>query len=172
MSPKQKNMALLFGFILLLWISHQLSFSKTFALKRQHTVLKEDAYLFENSAQKLLQLKQEDQYYDSILKSKWITTDKSFQNNLLSTINAFADSTMIKVVSFENPHVFEQEGAEILTYAFTIQGNFNRITQLIYQLEQQFKLGKIISVNYIKKRNFRRRSDYLECKILLQRIAS
>jgi len=64
MSPKQKNIALLFGFIMLLWISHHLSFSKTLELKKQHAVLKEEARLFENSAQKLLQLKQEDQYYD------------------------------------------------------------------------------------------------------------
>jgi len=80
--------------------------------------------------------------------------DKSFQDNLLSTINTYVDSTNIKVVSFENPHVFVQEGTENLTYSFTLQVNFNRITQLIYQLEKQFKLGKIISVNYIKKRNF------------------
>lgn len=172
MSPKQKNIALIFGFILLLWIAHQLSFSKTLELKQQHTVLKEDAYLFENSSQKLRSLQRENQYYDSILKSKRISTDKSFQNNLLSTINTYVDSTNIKVVSFENPHVFQQEEAEILTYSFTLQGNFNQITQLIYLLEQQFKLGKVISVNYLKKRNFRRRSDYLECTILLQRIAS
>ena len=172
MSTKQKNIALLIGFVLVLWIAHQLSFSKTLNLKQQHATLKEEALLFENSSQKFLQLQKENQYYDSILKLKRISTDKSFQNNLLSTINVFADSTNIKIVSFENPHVFEQEGAEILTYSFVIQGNFNQITQLIYQLEQQFKLGKIISVNYLKKRNYRRRIDYLECTILLQRIAS
>ena len=172
MKPKHKNIALLIGFVLVLWIAQQLSFSKTLGLKQQYTDLIEEALLFENSTQKLLQLQKENQYYDSILKSKSISTDKSFQNNLLSTINVFADSTNIKVVSFENPHTFEQEGAEILTYAFTLQGNFNQMTQLIYQLEQQFKLGKIISVNYVKKRNYRRRSDYLECNILLQRIAS
>ena len=172
MNPKHKNIALLIGFVLVLWIAHQLSFLKTLSLKEQHVTLKEKALLFENSSQKLLLLQKENQYYDSILKSKSISTDKSFQNNLLSTINAFADSTNIKVVSFENPHAFQQEGGEILTYSFTLQGNFGQITQLIYQLEQQFKLGKIISVNYLKKRNYRRRSDYLECTILLQRIAS
>ena len=172
MNPKQKNIALVIGFILLLWIAHRLSFSNTLNLKKQYTVLREEALLFENSSQKLLQLQKENQYYDSILKSKRISTNKSFQNNLLSTINASADSTNVKVVSFQNPHVFEQEGAEILTYSFTLRGNFNEITQLIYQLEQQFKLGKIISVNYLKKRDYRRRSDYLECNILLQRIAS
>ena len=170
MSLKQKNIILIIGFIVLLWIAYQLSFSKTIELKKQHSKLKEEALLFENSTQKLLQLQKENQYYDSILKSKRISTDKSFQNNLLSTINSFADSTNIKVVSFQNPHVFRQESAEIITYSFTLRGTFNQITQLIYQLEQQFKLGKVISVNYLKKRDYRRRSNYLECTILLQRI--
>lgn len=170
MSLKQKNIILIIGFIVLLWIAYQLSFSKTIELKKQHYKLKEEALLFENSAQKLVQLQKENQYYDSILKSKRISTDKSFQNNLLSTINSFADSTNIKVVSFQNPHVFQQENTQILTYSFTLRGNFNQITQLIYQLEQRYKLGKVISVNYLKKRDYRRRFNYLECTILLQRI--
>ena len=170
MNLKQKNIALLIGFCLFLWIAHQLSFSKTLHLKKQYTSLKEEALLFKNSTQKLLHLQKENHYYDSILKSKRISTDKSFQNNLLSTINSFADSTNIKVVSFQNPHIFQQENTEILTYSFALKGSFNQITQLIYQLEQQFKLGKIISVNYLKKRDYRKRSNYLECTLLLQRI--
>ena len=171
MNLKQKNIALFLGFIFSLWIAHLLSFSKTLELKKQHGTLKEEALLFENGAQKLLQLKQENHYYDSIFKSKKISTSRSFQNNLLSVINSFADSAMIKVVSFENPHKFQQEGSEVLTYAFTVQGNFNQITRLIYQLEQRYKLGKIISINYVKKRNYRKRLEYLECDVLLQQVS-
>lgn len=172
MSPKQKNMALVAGFMLFLWLAHQLSFSKTIKLKKQYFNLREETLLFENSSQKLMQLRKENQYYDSLLKSKRISTDRAFQNSLLSTINKFADSTNIKVVSFQNPHVFEQESAKILTYSFTLKGTFNQITRLIYQLEQEYKMGKIISVNYLKKRDYGRRFDYLECSILIQRIES
>ena len=172
MSLKHKNIALLIGFILLLWLSYMLSFSKTLELKERHSALKKEQELLSNVSQKLLILKQQEVYYDSILRSKKISIESSFQNNLLSKINGFADSTNIKVVSFQNPHVFEQDGAEVLTYSFTLRGSFNQITRLIYQLEQSFKLGKVISVQYMKKRDYRRRSDYLECTILLQRVAS
>ncbi len=172
MTYKKKNIALVIGFLLLLWIAHQLSFSKTIALKNQYHHLKTEALLFENSSQKLFGLQKEDNYYDSILKSKRISTSQSFQNTLLSTINTFVDSTNIKVVSFQNPHKLRQENAEILTYTFTLEGTFIEMTQLIYQLEQRIKLGKIISVNFSKKRNYRKRLDYLQCTILLQRISS
>jgi hypothetical protein len=171
-NPKQKNIALLLGFVILFWIAYQLSFSNTFALKKQYAALKKEQELFSNISHKLIQLKQQNQYYDSILKSKKIATENSFQNNLLQTISSFADTTNIKIVSFQNPHLFKTDNAIINTYSFTVNGDFSKITQLIYSLEQQFKLGKIIFVHFVKKKNYRRNNYYLECTILLQRIES
>ncbi len=156
----------------MLWIGHQFSFSKTFALKKQLKILKTEQKLLSNVSEKLIRLKQENSYYDSILKSKNISTKNSFQNNLLQRISVFADSTNISIVNFNNPHVFEAENALVNTYSFTLKGNFPAITRLIYQLEQEFKLGKIISVHFEKKKNYRRNSEYLECNIVLQRVDS
>lgn len=171
MSLQQKNIALVIGFLILVWISYVFSFSKTLDLKKRLNTLKNEAALLENSTLKIQQLSKENQYYDSILKAKQISSDKSFQNNLLTTINSYTDTTNVKVVEFKNPHSFRKNGSTMLTYSFSLKGNFNQITQLIYILEQQFKLGKIISVNYTKKRDYRKRKNYLECTILLQRIS-
>lgn len=170
MSLKQKNIALLIGIILLLWISYQFSFSKTLELKSQYNTLKYEQELLSNVSQKLMSLNQQNVYYDSILKSKKISTERSFQNNLLQVITSFADTTNIKVVTFNNPHIYKADNAKILTHSFTLQGNFNQITQLIYLLEQELKLGKIISVDFQKKQDYKRRSEYLECTVLLQQI--
>jgi len=126
MNINKKNIVLLVGFILFIWLAYQLSFSKTFALKKQ--------------------------------------------NNLLSTINSFADTTNISIVSFQNPHVFKTNDTKTLTHSFTVKGNFNTITRLLFKLEQEYKLGNIISVNYQKNKNYRRNSEYLQCTILLQQV--
>ncbi len=102
--------------------------------------------------------------------SKKISIETSFQNNLLTTINAAADSTNIAVVSFLQPHIFTIEGSATHSYSFTIKGSFHEIMQLLYTLEQKYKLGKIVSLNYAKKKNYRRNSEYLECAVLLQHI--
>ncbi len=172
MTGKQKNIALLVGFAILLFLSYQLSFSKTFQLKKQYQTLKKEQKLLTNVSEKLLTLKQENSYYDSILKSKKISATNSFQNNLLQRVTTFADSTGISIVSFNNPHILQMDNATINTYSFTLNGNFTAIIRLIYELEQQFKLGKIISVHFKKKKNYRLSTNYLECEIILQRVAA
>ncbi len=158
------------GIVILLWAGYLLSFSNTFELKNKYHQLKKEQDLFTNISHKLTRLKQQNVYYDSILKSKQISTESSFQNNLLKTITSLADTTSIKVVTFNNPHIFKTDNAIINTFSFTLKGNFSKITQLIYQLEQNYKLGKIISVNFEKKKNYRRNTFFLECTVLLQQI--
>ena len=170
MNLKQKNSALFIGMLLLLWIAYHFSFSNTLGLKKQYYSLKKEQELFINVPQKLTQLKQQNSYYDSILQSKQISTESSFQNYLLKTITAFADTTTIKVVTFKNPRSFKTDKAIVNTFSFTVNGSFSKITQLIYELEQQSKLGKIISVQFEKKKYYRRNIDFLECTILLQQV--
>ena len=170
MSLKQKNIALLIGLVLLLWVANRLSFSKTFALKKQYEISQKEQKLFSNVSQKLVSLQQQNVYYDSILKSKKISTESSFQNNLLQTITSFADTTNTKVVAFKDPHEFKDNTTLINTFSFTLRGNFSKIVQLIYILEQHYKLGKIVSVNFEKKKNYRRNINFLECTILLQQV--
>ena len=170
MNLKRKNSALFAGILLLFWVAYQFSFSNMFKLRKQYHTLKKEQEFFTNVSQKLIQLRRQDIYYDSILKSKKITTKSSFQNNLLKTITDFADATSIKIITFNDPHIFKIENAIFNSYSFTLRGDFSKITQLIYELEQHNKLGKIISVNYIKKKNYRRNNYFLECTVLLQQV--
>jgi len=170
MNLKQRNITLVIGIVLLFWIAYLFSFAKTFELKKYYTSLKNKQQLFTNVSQKIHQLKQQNVYYDSILKSKKIVSESSFQNNLLQTIASFADSTHTKIVTFNTPHLFKTNTTIVNTFSFTLCGNFSKITQLIYLLEQQQRLGKIISIHYNKKKNYRRNFSYLECTILLQQV--
>ena len=121
MKLKQRNILLGIGFIVMLWLSYQLSFSKTIELKKQVKTLQKEAKIFDNISQKLLDLKQQNSYYDSILASKKISIETSFQNNLLATINTVADSTNIAVVSFLQPHVFDIDNTKTNTYSFNLK---------------------------------------------------
>ena len=170
MNLRQKNRTLFIGLLILFWMGYQFSFSNTFALKEQYTALKKEEKLFSNVAQKLVKLKQQNIYYDSILKSKKISSESSFQNNLLRTISSFADTTNIDIKAFKTPHVFKADNTIFNTFSFTVKGSYSKITQLIYQLEQDYKLGKIISIHFEKKKNYRRNVYFLECTVWLQQI--
>lgn len=167
MTNKTKNIVLLSGFLLTLIVCYHLAISNTLELKKQYNSLKQEETLFKNTPKQLSLLKQKLRYYDSIL-SKYQLGGSSIQNNLLKTINEFAESDNLKVIEFVEPHVINQNDLTIKTYQFTVEGDFNAILKLIHKLEQQTKFGEIINLNFEKKKNFRTGKYYLQAKVLLK----
>lgn len=172
MTIKQKNSILLAGFVFMMWVAYQLSFSKTIDLKNQYQVLKKEQQMMRNVSQKLDYLNQQNKHYDAILKSKRIAVGSSFQNNLLKAITSYCKENHLKVITFNKPHIHLKDNASINTYSFVIRGDFTKVNHLIYELEQTYKFGIIKSVHFEKKKNYRHNNYYLDCTILLQQIES
>lgn len=167
MNGKTKNIILVVGFFLALILCYQLAIAKTLALVENHTVLKQQDVLLKNTPRQISLLKQKQTYYDSIL-AKYQLNKSSLQNNLLKTINSFADSNNIKVIRFVEPHSIKTNDLKVNHYQFTLEGNYNAILQLIYKLEQQTKFGEIVNLHFEKKKNFRTGRDYLVAHIIMK----
>lgn len=167
MSNTLKNRLLIGGFILVLFLCYKFAIANTFQLKSEHKKLLVEQKLFENTPRQIALLKKKEHYYDSLLQVYKIG-GTSLQNNLLSTVNSFADKNDLKVVEFLEPHIYETSSLTTKTYSFTLEGYFNDILQLIYTLEQKTKYGEIVSVYYEKKKNYRTGRYYLQARILLQ----
>lgn len=86
----------------------------------------------------------------------------------MKTINASAEENNIKIVSFLEPHIELKNELTIKTYQFVIEGHYNDMIQLIYQLEQKSKFGEIINLHFEKKMNFRTGKSFLEAFVLLK----
>jgi hypothetical protein len=170
MNLKKKYTLLSFGFILLIWIAYQFAFSKTLNLNSTFNSLKQQDELFNSISENINLLKQQEIYYNSILNKYQISSESSFQNNLLKIINEIAEMNKMKVISFKDPHIFNLNNVKQETYSFTIEGDFNSIIKLMYSLEQHHKFGKIISVSFEKKKNYKNFTESLQCTIFLQRV--
>lgn len=167
MTKKQKNIALIIGFIIIIILCYQLAISKTLQQKEQYNTFKEQELLFKNAPKQLSLLKQKEVYYDSLL-TKYQLVGSSIQNNLLKFVNTFASKNNLKVVSFLEPHSVSKNELIIKTYEFVLEGDYNAINQLIYQLEQQTRLGEVVNLYFEKKKNFRRGTYYLQARVLLK----
>lgn len=167
MTKKQKNIVLILGFVLALIICYQLAINKTIELKEQFNAMSKEAVLFKNAPKQLSLLRLKEVHYDSLL-TKYQLDGSSIQNNLLKVINRFADDNNLKVISFLEPHVIINNDLVINTYEFVLEGDYNSINKLIYQLEQQTKFGEIINLHFEKKKNFRSGRYYLQAKVLLR----
>jgi len=167
MTKKHKNIALIVGFIAALIICYQLAIIKTLGQKEHYNTMTKEAVLLKNAPKQLSLLKKKEVYYDSLL-TKYQLDGSSIQNNLLKVINRFADDNNLKVISFLEPHVIVNDDLVINTYQFVLEGNYNDIIKLIYQLEQQTKFGEIINLHFEKKKNFRSGRFYLQARVLLR----
>ncbi len=170
MNLKQKNRLLFGGFLLLLWVCYKLPIKQTMIAKKEYKKLQKEHQLFSNIPQKIQELTKETIYLDSILANYQFSAEKSFQSNLLQTITSFSKQNNLTVVTFEEPHTITKNKATINTFEFSVKGSYSNSLRLIHELEQTKKLGKILSVNFDKKKNYRTNRLYLETRVLLQRL--
>lgn len=150
-----------------LYICYQLAISKTLSQKEQYNSLSKEIVLSKNAPKQLSLLKQKEVYCDSLL-AKYQLDGSSIQNNLLKVINAFAKANNLKIISFLEPHIISKNDLNIKTYEFVVEGNYNDINRLIYQLEQKTKFGEIINLHFEKKKNYRTGRHYLQGRVLLK----
>ena len=172
MKLNQKNSILLVGFLLLVWGAYIFSFSKTIEAKQRYNELKQEDELFTSASQNIHSLKQQDVYYNSILSKHQISTESSFQSNLLNSLNVYSQENKLKIIGFKDSHLFQLSNNAIQkTYIFTVESDYNSIIKLIYNLEQEHKFGKIISVDFEKKKNYKTFNKFLQCTIFLQKVS-
>lgn len=168
MTTKVKNIVLIFGFLITLWVCYNFAISKTISLKKEHSALKKKKLALSKLPEKTLLLNKKNTYYDSILSKYNLKNTSSIQGSLLKTITSFAKQNNIKVINFEKPHSFTKNDLIIYTYNIKIEGNYNNLIQLIHKLESDAKFGEIINVQFIKKKNYRKGTFYLQAELLIQ----
>lgn len=167
MTSKNKNIVLVVGFFLALIVAYNYAISNTLKERKSYITLKKQELLFKNAPKQLSVLKQKEKHYDSLLVA-YKLNGHSIQNNLLKTINNFASANNLKVLDFLEPHTIKKEDLIVKTYQFTLEGPYNAIVKLIYELEQETKFGEIINLHFEKKKNFRTGRYYLQAKVLLR----
>lgn len=169
MNSKQKNIALGSGFLLLLWIVYAIPVHKTLEAKTLKTKLFKEKELLDNASQRIEFLQQKNKHFNKLLKENDISASSSFQQILLKKITTFSEKKNIEVLTFNEPHRVENQQTKKETYFFEVKGNFASILKLTNQLEQQ-QLGELVSVNFIKNKNYRTNRKYLTAQIYLQKI--
>lgn len=170
MTNKQKNSALIFGFIAMLFIAYQLSFRKTIEAKTSLNKLIKDRELLANAGERKMQLELENKHLDAILIKNDVSANQSFEQNLFQKITKLSKEFNSEIVSFEKPHSFQAEGANMLSYTIQLKGSFRNLMLLTSNLEKQ-RLGKFSSTSFVKKKNYRTGRNELATTIILQKLS-
>ena len=169
MTNKQKNIALVVGFLLLFLISYIFSIQKTIDIKSKLTMLTKQQELMSNAGTQIFNLQQKNRHLDAVLQQKELSIKNSFQQVLFNKLNVFKKECSIEVLSFDEPHQSIKDHTKLLTYSFKIKGNFIALLQLTNYIERQ-QLGTLTSVNFEKKKNYRRNKEEITGLFYLQKL--
>ncbi len=171
MEQRTKNIILVVGLLCLLYIAYLFGFSKTFAICDQVNQLEAEKEKYLSAPLQLATLTKKEQQLNTIL-AKNNVEGSSLQHNLLKTLHTLSDTLQIKIINFEEPHSYLNEVTKesTTTYDFVLQGDYKGLLTALYTLEQQYSFGNLTKVHFEKKKNFRTRATYLQCRILLQRL--
>ena len=169
MTNKQKNIALVVGFLLLFLISYIFSIQKTIDLKSKLTMLTKQQELMSNAGTQIFNLQQKNRHLDAVLQQKELSIKNSFQQVLFNKLNVFKKECSIEVLSFDEPHQSIKDHTKLLTYSFKIKGSFIALLKLTNYIERQ-RLGTLTSVNFEKKKNYRRNKEEITGLFYLQKL--
>lgn len=169
MKIDNRNKLLLLGIALLLFASYQFAINKTLLLRKESQRLGSQVEKFKDIPDKLALLNQKDVYYDSIL-GKMDLVDTSIQNNLLRTINQEATKNNIKVMDFNQPHLYQMGESSLLTYSFNLDGTYKNILRVVHTIEQKGSFGEIVHVDFQKKKNYKTNKYNLGATVFVQQV--
>lgn len=94
--------------------------------------------------------------------------DTSLQNNLLRVLNEEALLNNLDIIDFNQPHIHLNELNETHTFTFKLKGGYVDILKTIHALEQKGNFGKIVHLNFEKKKNYRTNRFSLNATVFIQ----
>lgn len=161
---KIKCKALIIVFFMLLITAYKRSFHALFQVISEHKVLAAKADEINKKANNTDELIRDIAYLDKIIGKEGITKEMVQQG-----IVSFASEKhpQVSINDLQPIHVFPDDNYTIITNQLDVTGNSNELLQLSYDFEKEFKLSRIVSMNFYttKKSN---KSDILHLKMIFQ----
>lgn len=117
------------------------------------------------------QLKEEHKHYTKELANFHIGNNTSFQQLLLQQLQTNLQKNKVNLISFQEPHRFNEQNTSFENYVFRLEGRFKDLLQVLYTLEHIHSFGKINSVSFETLTNYKTKRKRLECEVYIQRIS-
>lgn len=157
------------GSVLFALIIYFTTIKKTFDLYMQCNELEELLGQADNASQQMLQLEKQLQEIESVFGEKEERSN-NYQQVLLEAISNYCSRNNVVLREFPTPAVFNEQDFSVETNLVVVEGSFNNLLNLVYLLEQKNKSGKIASIQFQTKKDFKTKQQALTASIYIQNI--
>jgi len=164
---KQKNRALLVIFILLAFASYKRSFVLSIIANEEIKQQELNLSKVDNSEESLQQLIYSISSLDKTIGKTNLKPDK-IQQEILNALATYSKIYNVSLESIEETHSYKNVDFSVLSNEVILEGRFNNMTKMIYDLELNFQFARLINVEFYKKKILSTKKTKLYAKILFQ----
>jgi len=162
-SNKNKLLILGIGSVLFLLLAYQLAIGKTVALYQKSKELEKNLAGSESIAQEIITLQQK--------RNKSAKKQEQFDEEwIFEVVTELCSKLDITIADLQQGEHFEYEQTEVITHQILLKGAYKNILQVMFAIEQEFKIGAIISTNFYKQKNRATKQEELYCHLYLRNI--
>lgn len=169
LSYKKKNKLLIAVALLIFYLVYALAIKKTIASYDEYNKAENQIELAINAPKMAAQLENQLLQMDSKI-GKQNKNGQNTEQALLELITNYCQNNHSILREFPETTMAQRGNLFIETNLFVIEGNFSSLINLVYLLEQKNKLGKIASVRYQLKKDFKTKEMALTAAIYLQNV--
>lgn len=165
MDYQQKYRFLLIGIVFFVVVAYWLAFSKTWTAYQASTQLEQQLSSAGQAWQDIESYQQQIQQLEAQQNNQSFT-----QNYFFQKITAFCQEHQLAIQDMPESMVYEQQDMKILHNPLKVEGAFVPMVRLLYHLEQEEQLGRVVSVDFNLGKNYQSRKEELTAHIHLQNI--
>lgn len=166
---KKKNLLLVLIAVIAALLIYSLAIKKTMAAFAECKQNKNKMEQAENIPEMTEQLERELIRMDAKIGTH-NTRQENINEALLGLITGYCQTNHAVLREFPETLFSDDGDLSVETNQFVIGGTFSTLINLVYLLEQKYNLGKIVSVNYQLKKDFKTKEMQLTATIFLQNI--
>lgn len=170
-SNKRKLFLLAIGSVILLFVMFRLAFSKTLELRRNCVVIEQNLGSSNQLPLLIESLQAEISDLERIIGSN--SNDENFiRQQLLENVGEYCQLHSIQLMEIPYINSRYNNGYNFQNNLVRLQGDYKTMLGLVYKLENEWKIARVMSVKFYLKRDIRQRKDFLFADIYLQNIKS
>ncbi|HET6243894.1 MAG: hypothetical protein H0V01_04410 [Bacteroidetes bacterium] len=166
---KKKNLVLISGIALFALIVYFLAIGKTVDLYFQCNELKEQLEFSNNASEQLNLLQKQMNEIDGVFESN-SELNKNYQQGLLENISNYCNQTSVILREFPTQIILNERDFSVETNLVVVEGSFTNLLKLVYMLEQKNKTGKVSSLLFNSKKDYKTKQLTLTASIYIQNI--
>ncbi|WP_040254163.1 hypothetical protein [Psychroserpens mesophilus] len=162
---KQKFFGVVIGFVILLLASYKKTYKHVFEAKSQLSLVNEKLQNGDNSFNEVFILKNEIKSLDNIIGGQ-TKTPSEVQEMILDFISKYGK--VINISSIQDTHIINDSEFRVYTNVIEIEGSYFDLVPMLYKIEQEFIVSKVVSAKFFSIKNYRTNSKRLYLELIFQ----